>query len=76
MLRVATDTLARRLRNLASPSNGVTAGDQQPLELASAQDLIPPHPTLGDVDSPQALLDYQAAKRVHKAEWMAGTAAP
>jgi uncharacterized HhH-GPD family protein len=31
--------------------------------------LVPPHPTLGDVDSPQALLDYQAAKRVHKAEW-------
>ena len=28
-----------------------------------------PHPTLGDVDSPQALLDYQAAKRAHKAEW-------
>lgn len=34
-----------------------------------AQDLIPPHPTLGDVDSPQALADYQAAKRAHKAEW-------
>jgi len=31
--------------------------------------LVPAHPTLGDVDSPQALLDYQAAKRVHKAEW-------
>src|SRR5207247_475320 len=24
---------------------------------------------LGDVDSPQALADYQAAKRAHKAEW-------
>jgi uncharacterized HhH-GPD family protein len=35
----------------------------------SAQDLVPWHPTLGDVDSPQALADYQAAKRVHKAEW-------
>ena len=35
----------------------------------AAQELVPPHPTLGDVDSPQALLDYQAAKRVHKAEW-------
>jgi uncharacterized HhH-GPD family protein len=34
-----------------------------------ARDLVPPHPTLGDVDSPQALADYQAAKRVHKAEW-------
>lgn len=35
----------------------------------AARDLVPPHPTLGDVDSPQALADYQAAKRVHKAEW-------
>jgi uncharacterized HhH-GPD family protein len=35
----------------------------------AAGDLVPWHPTLGDVDSPQALLDYQAAKRVHKAEW-------
>ena len=35
-----------------------------------AEGLVPPHPTLGDVDSPQALLDYQAAKRAHKAEWM------
>ena len=34
-----------------------------------AEGLVPPHPTLGDVDSPQALLDYQAAKRAHKAEW-------
>ncbi len=34
-----------------------------------AGELVPPHPTLGDVDSPQALLDYQAAKREHKAEW-------
>lgn len=35
----------------------------------AAKGLVPPHPTLGDVDSPQALLDYQAAKRAHKAEW-------
>jgi uncharacterized HhH-GPD family protein len=35
----------------------------------AAQDLVPWHPTLGDVDSPQALADYQAAKRVHKKEW-------
>jgi uncharacterized HhH-GPD family protein len=35
----------------------------------AARKLVPPHPTLGDVDSPQALLDYQAAKRAHKAEW-------
>ena len=37
--------------------------------VAAAQDLVPWHPTLGDVDSPQALVDYQAAKRAHKAEW-------
>jgi uncharacterized HhH-GPD family protein len=35
----------------------------------AAQDLVPAHPTLGDVDSAQALHDYQAAKRAHKAEW-------
>jgi uncharacterized HhH-GPD family protein len=35
----------------------------------AANDLVPPHPTLGDVDSPQALADYQATKRAHKAEW-------
>jgi len=34
-----------------------------------AQDLVPWHPTLGDVDSAKALEEYQAAKRVHKAEW-------
>jgi uncharacterized HhH-GPD family protein len=38
-------------------------------KVAKAKALVPPHPTLGDVDSPQALLDYQAAKREHKAEW-------
>ena len=35
----------------------------------AARELVPRHPTLGDVDSPQALEDYQAAKRAHKAEW-------
>src|SRR5438552_9169086 len=37
--------------------------------IAVAHDLVPSHPTLGDVDSAQALADYQAAKRAHKAEW-------
>jgi uncharacterized HhH-GPD family protein len=31
------------------------------------EDELPPHPTLGDVDSPQALAEYQATKRAHKA---------
>jgi uncharacterized HhH-GPD family protein len=34
----------------------------------AARPLVPDHPTLGDVDSPQALADYQATKRAHKAE--------
>jgi uncharacterized HhH-GPD family protein len=38
-------------------------------DVAAAEDLVPWHPTLGDVDSAQALADYQAAKRIHKAEW-------
>ncbi len=42
----------------------------------AARDLVPWHPTLGDVDSPQALADYQAAKRAHKAEWSKAPAGP
>jgi uncharacterized HhH-GPD family protein len=36
----------------------------------AAHGLVPWHPTLGDVDSAQALADYQAAKKLHKAEWL------
>jgi uncharacterized HhH-GPD family protein len=43
--------------------------------VAAAEGLVPWHPTLGDVDSAQALADYQAAKRVHKAEWSKARAA-
>jgi uncharacterized HhH-GPD family protein len=32
----------------------------------AAQDLVPNHPTLGDVDSVEALENYQAKKRAHK----------
>jgi uncharacterized HhH-GPD family protein len=41
----------------------------------TARELVPWHPTLGDVDSPEALLDYQTAKRAHKAEWSKARAA-
>jgi uncharacterized HhH-GPD family protein len=34
----------------------------------AAGPLVPDHPCLGAVDSPEALADYQAAKRAHKAE--------
>jgi uncharacterized HhH-GPD family protein len=37
----------------------------------AAQALVPWHPTLGDVDSLDALADYQAKKKIHKKEWMA-----
>jgi uncharacterized HhH-GPD family protein len=37
-------------------------------DVPAARGLVPSHPTLGAVDSAQALLDYQAAKRAHKAE--------
>jgi uncharacterized HhH-GPD family protein len=35
--------------------------------VAAAQGLVPGHPTLGDVDSAEALAAYQAAKRAYKA---------
>ncbi len=37
------------------------------LGVAAAEPLVPPHPTLGDVDSPEALASYQAGKRAYKA---------
>jgi hypothetical protein len=33
-----------------------------------AEGLVPDHPTLGDVDSAEALAEYQAGKRAHKAK--------
>ncbi len=43
--------------------------------VAIAAPLLPDHPTLADVDSPQALAVYQAAKRAHKAEMRAARGA-
>jgi len=37
------------------------------LGVAAAEPLLPSHPMLGDVDSPEALAEYQAAKRAFKA---------
>jgi uncharacterized HhH-GPD family protein len=36
-------------------------------DVALAEPIAPSHPTLGDVDSPQALAEYQAGKRAYKA---------
>jgi hypothetical protein len=45
------------------------------LQLPGLEDVAPRHPSLGDVDSPEALERYQAAKRAHKAEMRAAEAA-
>ena len=39
----------------------------------AAEGLVPPHPTLGDVDSDEALASYQTAKRAYKASLKAKT---
>ena len=36
-------------------------------DVEAAQELVPEHPCLGKIDSPEALAEYQAAKRAHKA---------
>jgi len=36
-------------------------------DVAVARGLVPDHPTLGDVDSAEALENYQAQKRAYKA---------
>jgi uncharacterized HhH-GPD family protein len=50
---------------------GAVLAKRYGIELAGP--LVPWHPTLGDVDSHQALEDYQAAKRAHKAQWSKAT---
>ncbi|MCP9491010.1 MAG: DNA repair protein [Solirubrobacteraceae bacterium MAG38_C4-C5] len=71
----ATDADALRARLEALPGFGEMKVKALGAVLAkrfgvqAARELVPWHPTLGDVDSPQALADYQAAKRAHKAEW-------
>jgi uncharacterized HhH-GPD family protein len=40
--------------------------------IEAAEGLVPWHPTLGDVDSKAALANYQASKRLHKAQWTSG----
>jgi uncharacterized HhH-GPD family protein len=69
------DDLRRRIKELPG------FGDMKVIALGSvlakrfgasvAQDLVPSHPTLGDVDSPEALEHYQAQKRAHKASMRA-----
>ena len=69
------DELRRRLEALPGfgPMKVTTLGSilAKRLGVKAAQGLVPNHPTLGDVDSAQALADYQAAKKIHKAAWTA-----
>ncbi len=44
------------------------------LGVEAAQELVPDYPCLGKIDSPEALAEYQAAKRAHKAALRAATA--
>src|SRR5207237_66627 len=39
------------------------------LDASTIANVAPPPPALVDVDSPQAVLYYRAAKRAHKAQW-------
>ena len=70
-----TDDLRRRLGALPGfgPMKVTALGAvlAKRFGVKAAKGLVPAHPTLGDVDSPQALLDYQAKKRAHKAEMRA-----
>lgn len=48
--------------------NGLAAVLANRFGVENARPLVPSDPTLGDVDSPEALAEYQAAKRAHKAQ--------
>jgi uncharacterized HhH-GPD family protein len=43
-------------------------GKRLGVDLPGLAEVMPTHPTLGDVDSPEALASYQAGKRAKKAE--------
>jgi uncharacterized HhH-GPD family protein len=66
--------LERRLLGLPGigemKAKGIIAilGKRLGVTLPGMADVMPRHPTLGDVDSPDALASYQAGKRAKKAE--------
>ena len=69
------DELRKRIASLPGfgemkiKSLGAVLAKRYGVRVADA--LVPSHPTLGDVDSAEALASYQAAKRAHKAEMRA-----
>lgn len=76
ILREAKDGRDLQARLLALPGIGemkartiiAILGKRLGVSLPGLEDVMPQHPTLGDVDSPEALAAYQAGKRAHKAE--------
>jgi len=66
-----TDDLKRRLEALPGfgemKVKALASVLARRLGVAAAEPLVPNHPMLGDVDSPEALTEYQAAKRAYKA---------
>lgn len=79
----ATDGADLEKRLLALPSIGTmkVAGlkailyKRYGVRLPGLEDRLPTWPTLGDVDTPEALIDYQTKKRAHKAAMRAEAAA-
>ena len=71
----ATDAVDLERRLLALPSIGAMKASsimailakRLGVEVPGLAGHLPDHPTLGDVDSPEALAAYQAGKRAHKA---------
>ena len=74
--REAADGRDLEARLLALPGIGemkartllAILGKRLGVSLPGMADVMPRHPTLGDVDSPEALAAYQAGKRARKAE--------
>ena len=73
----AADAADLRRRLAALPGFGemkirtISAVLAKRFDVEQARELAPSHPTLGDVDSAEALEEYQAKKRAHKAEMRA-----
>jgi uncharacterized HhH-GPD family protein len=77
--REAKDGRDLQARLLALPGIGemkartilAILGKRYGVSLPGLADVMPKHPTLGDVDSPEALAEYQAGKRAYKASMRA-----
>jgi uncharacterized HhH-GPD family protein len=70
-----TDDLKRRIQALPGfgemKVKALASVLARRLGVEEAEPLVPNHPMLGDVDSPEALQEYQAAKRAYKASMRA-----